>query len=94
MEVARERVRRRLVESPMMNMVDAIRSMDAAVFAALIGFSLSLLFLRRPLENVTGGYLDPLLGGGVKEVVPYFALVLILMVRPAGLFGRKKVDRV
>lgn len=27
----------------------------AAIFAALIGFSLSLLFLRRPLENVTGG---------------------------------------
>lgn len=46
------------------------------------------------LENLTGGYLDPLLGGGVKEVVPYFVLVLILMVRPSGLFGRKKVDRV
>ncbi|MFF7684156.1 DUF4229 domain-containing protein [Microbacterium sp. NPDC007973] len=27
----------------------------AAIFAALIGFSLSLLFLRRPLEKVTGG---------------------------------------
>jgi ABC-type siderophore export system fused ATPase/permease subunit len=27
----------------------------AAIFAALIGFSLSLLFLRRPLDNVTGG---------------------------------------
>lgn len=27
----------------------------AAIFAALLGFSLSLLFLRRPLENVTGG---------------------------------------
>lgn len=30
----------------------------AAIFAALIGFSLSLLFLRRPLENVTGGLAD------------------------------------
>ncbi|MCD2170572.1 MULTISPECIES: DUF4229 domain-containing protein [Microbacterium] len=27
----------------------------AAIFAALIGFSLSLLFLRRPLDMVTGG---------------------------------------
>lgn len=27
----------------------------AAIFAALIGLSLSLLFLRRPLEDVTGG---------------------------------------
>lgn len=46
------------------------------------------------LENITGGYLDPLLGGGVKEVVPAVALVLILMIRPSGLFGTKKVDRV
>jgi branched-chain amino acid transport system permease protein len=44
--------------------------------------------------NLTGGDLDPLFGGGVKEVVPYFVLVMILMVRPSGLFGRKKVDRV
>ncbi|WP_295791609.1 DUF4229 domain-containing protein [uncultured Microbacterium sp.] len=27
----------------------------AAIFAALIGLSLSLLFLRRPLDDVTGG---------------------------------------
>jgi len=27
----------------------------AAIFAALIGLSLSLLFLRRPLDSVTGG---------------------------------------
>jgi len=30
----------------------------AAIFAALIGLSLSLLFLRRPLENVTGGFAE------------------------------------
>ena len=46
------------------------------------------------LENITGGYLDPILGGGVKEVVPPLVLVLILMLRPTGLFGTRKVDRV
>jgi branched-chain amino acid transport system permease protein len=46
------------------------------------------------LENITGGYLDPILGGGVKEVVPPVVLVLILMLRPSGLFGTRKVDRV
>ena len=46
------------------------------------------------LENLTGGYLDPLLGGGVKEVVPYIVLVVILMVRPYGLFGKRRIDRV
>jgi branched-chain amino acid transport system permease protein len=46
------------------------------------------------LENLSGGYLDPLLGGGVKEVAPFVVLVLILMVRPYGLFGKVKIERV
>jgi len=46
------------------------------------------------LENLAGGYLDPLLpGGGVKDVVPFAALVLILMVRPHGLFGTREIER-
>jgi branched-chain amino acid transport system permease protein len=46
------------------------------------------------LENLAGGYLDPLLpGGGVKEVAPFAALVLILMVRPYGLFGTREIER-
>jgi len=46
------------------------------------------------LENLAGGYLDPLIeGGGVKEVAPFVALVLILMVRPYGLFGTRDVER-
>lgn len=46
------------------------------------------------LENLAGGYLDPLLeGGGVKEVVPFVALVAILMIRPYGLFGTREVER-
>jgi len=46
------------------------------------------------LENLSGGYLDPLLGGGVKEVAPFVVLVLILMVKPYGLFGKVKIERV
>jgi branched-chain amino acid transport system permease protein len=47
------------------------------------------------LENLSGGYLDPILGGGVKEVAPFVVLVLILMFRPYGLFGTvEELDRV
>jgi branched-chain amino acid transport system permease protein len=46
------------------------------------------------LENLSGGYLDPVFGGGVKEVAPFVALVLILMVKPYGLFGKVKIERV
>jgi branched-chain amino acid transport system permease protein len=46
------------------------------------------------LENLAGGYLDPLLeGGGVKDVAPFAALVAILMIRPYGLFGTREIER-
>jgi branched-chain amino acid transport system permease protein len=47
------------------------------------------------LENLSGGYLDPIFGGGVKEVAPFVVLVLILMIRPYGLFGTvEEIERV
>jgi branched-chain amino acid transport system permease protein len=46
------------------------------------------------LENLAGGYLDPVFGGGVKEVAPFVALVAILTIRPYGLFGKVKIERV
>ncbi len=51
-------------------------------------------FVMGILENLSGGYLDPLFGGGVKEVAPFIALVAILTVRPYGLFGKVKIERV
>ena len=46
------------------------------------------------LENLAGGYLDPVFGGGVKEVAPFVVLVVILMLRPYGLFGKVQIERV
>jgi branched-chain amino acid transport system permease protein len=46
------------------------------------------------LENLSGGYLDPAVGGGAKEIAPYIALILILMFKPYGLFGKRKIERV
>jgi branched-chain amino acid transport system permease protein len=46
------------------------------------------------IESMTGGYLDPLVGGGLKEVMPFVVLVFILMVKPYGLFGKKEIERV
>jgi branched-chain amino acid transport system permease protein len=46
------------------------------------------------LENLSGGYLDPIFGGGVKEVAPFVVLVLILMLRPYGFFGKAVIERV
>ena len=51
-------------------------------------------FVMGILENLSGGYLDPLFGGGVKEVAPFVALVGILIMKPYGLFGKVKIERV
>lgn len=42
------------------------------------------------LETFTGGYLSP----SLREVVPYIVLVLILLLKPYGLFGLKEIERV
>lgn len=62
--------------------------LDSVLGAIVGGISIGIL------ENLSGGYLDPVFGGGVKEVAPFVALVLILMVKPYGLFGKIKIERV
>ena len=42
------------------------------------------------LSSFTGGYI----GGGLETVIPYIALVLILLVKPYGLFGQVRIERV
>ncbi len=46
------------------------------------------------LQNLTGLYIDPLVGGGAKEVAPFFIVLIILMIRPYGLFGKVIIERV
>jgi branched-chain amino acid transport system permease protein len=46
------------------------------------------------LQNLASGYLDPCVGGGLKNVFPFFVLVFILMLKPYGLFGRERIERV
>ncbi|MEW6048059.1 MAG: branched-chain amino acid ABC transporter permease [Bacillota bacterium] len=46
------------------------------------------------LENLTAGYLDPLIGVSLRQVVPFLVLVAIIMARPYGLFGTVEIERV
>lgn len=46
------------------------------------------------LEAVSGIYLDPLFEGGTKEVVPFVVLVIVLMIKPYGLFGTEEIEKV
>jgi branched-chain amino acid transport system permease protein len=46
------------------------------------------------VEHLFGGYLDPYVGGGLKDFVPYVLMLAVLMIRPYGLFGREIIERV
>ncbi len=45
-------------------------------------------------ENLSAGFLDPLVGGGTKDFVPFVLMIAVLMVRPEGMFGRRRIERV
>jgi len=62
--------------------------LDSIGGAILGGFIIAIL------ENLTGLYIDPLIGGGAKDVAPFLILVLIIMIRPYGLFGKEIIERV
>jgi branched-chain amino acid transport system permease protein len=42
------------------------------------------------LSSYTGGYI----GGGLETVIPYIALLAILLIKPYGLFGQVRIERV
>ena len=46
------------------------------------------------VENVAAGYIDPYVGGGTKDFAPYVLMILVLMIRPYGIFGKKIIERV
>jgi branched-chain amino acid transport system permease protein len=46
------------------------------------------------VENVAAGYIDPYVGGGTKDFVPYILMIIALMVRPYGIFGKAVIERV
>lgn len=66
-------------------MVGGVESIPGAIIGGFI-FGIA--------ENFSVLYLDPLVGGGMMEVLPYALIMLILMIRPEGLFGLERIERI
>ena len=62
--------------------------LDSVVGAVIGGLIVGIV------ENLAAGYFDPLVGGGTKDFVPYLLMIIVLMVRPEGIFGRRRIERV
>ncbi len=67
-------------------LLGGVNSIGGAILAGIIlGVS----------ENVAAGYLDPLLpGGGLAHVFPFILMIVVLTIRPYGLFGQKRIERI
>ena len=65
-----------------------VGGLDSLLGAVIGGFLIGIL------ENLSGGYLSEFLGGGLKNIMPFVILILVLMVRPFGLFGKIELERV
>ncbi|MBX3599252.1 MAG: branched-chain amino acid ABC transporter permease [Rubrivivax sp.] len=57
--------------------------LDSIAGAIVAGLVIGLL------ESLTAGYL----GGKVRDIVPYVVVLVILLVRPYGLFGTRQIER-
>jgi branched-chain amino acid transport system permease protein len=45
-------------------------------------------------ESLATGIVDPLVGGGTRDIVASVIILMTLLVRPYGLFGREQIERV
>lgn len=68
--------------------VGVLGGLDSLGGAILAGILLGVL------ESVASGYLDKLLGGGSRDLVVAAVLILTIMIRPHGLFGRHDIERI
>jgi branched-chain amino acid transport system permease protein len=68
--------------------VAVLGGLDSIFGAVLAGLILGIV------ENVGSTYLDPLVGGGSRDLIVAAVLILTVMLRPHGLFGRHDIERV
>jgi branched-chain amino acid transport system permease protein len=67
--------------------VAVLGGMDSLGGAILAGIGLGAF------EAIASGVLDPMLGGGSRDLVVALVLIFTIMVRPHGLFGRHDIER-
>jgi branched-chain amino acid transport system permease protein len=67
-------------------LLGGIDSVEGAIVA---GIMLGLL------ENIAAGYMDPVLpAGGLATVFPFIVMIFVLIFKPFGLFGLKRIERI
>jgi branched-chain amino acid transport system permease protein len=45
-------------------------------------------------RSLGGGYLTPYLGNGINDIIPFIIIIIVIIVKPFGLFGEKRIERI
>lgn len=76
-----------------LNLADVgLKAFSAVIFGGLESIVGTLIggLIIGVLENLIGGLIDP----SLKEISPFIILLLVLVFRPEGLFGLKRIERI
>ncbi len=73
-----------------------LKGVTVAVLGGLdsIGGALLAGVLLGVVEGVASSFLDPLLGGASRDLVDAAMLILTILIRPHGLYGRHNIERI
>lgn len=45
-------------------------------------------------ENYGGGYLTKYLWAGVRDIIPFIIIIIVMVIKPFGLFGEERIERI
>jgi branched-chain amino acid transport system permease protein len=46
------------------------------------------------VEMISATFIDPIIGGGFRQVAPYLFLLIVLIAKPYGFFGWQRIERI
>lgn len=62
--------------------------LDSFVGAAVAGPIIGLC------ENIGAGYLSPFVWAGIKDIIPFIIVIIVMIIKPYGLFGETRIERI
>lgn len=73
-----------------------LRALPAALIGGFDSFPGAVIagLLIGLAETFAAAYIDTYVGGGTANVFPYVMMILVILIRPYGLMGLKKVERI
>jgi len=45
-------------------------------------------------QSLGGGYLTPYIWAGIKDIIPFVIIIIVVLFKPYGLFGEKRIERI